>query len=89
MASHQERAQRLKIRVCFTDPHSRWQRPTNENSNDLIRDYLPKGKDLSNASLRKLTQIATARNTRRKKSWRNKSNTYNRAMHFRLETAKG
>lgn len=67
MARHQELAQRLKIRVYFADPHSPWQRPTNENTNGLIREYLPKGMDLSNVSQRRLTQIATALNTRPRK----------------------
>ena len=67
MARHQELAQRLKIRVYFADPHSPWQRPTNENTNGLIREYLPKGMDLSTVSQRRLTQIATAINTRPRK----------------------
>jgi IS30 family transposase len=67
MARHRELAQRLKIRVYFADPHSPWQRPTNENTNGLIREYLPKGMDLSKVSQRRLTQIATALNTRPRK----------------------
>ena len=67
MAQHQELPRRLKIRVCFADPHSPWQRPTNENTNGLIRPYLPKGIDLSGVSQRRLTQIATALNTRPRK----------------------
>ena len=67
MAQHQALARRLKIRVYFADPHSPWQRPTNENTNGLIRQYLPKGMDLSGLSQRRLTQIATALNTRPRK----------------------
>ena len=91
MASHQELAQRLKIRVYFADPQSPWQRPTNENTNGLIREYLPKGMDLSNVSPRRSTRARENASTfrHRKKPWRNKTNTYNRALHFRLETAKG
>ncbi|OGT89220.1 MAG: hypothetical protein A2514_09870 [Gammaproteobacteria bacterium RIFOXYD12_FULL_61_37] len=67
MARHPELAQRLNIKVYFADPHSPWQRPTNENTNGLIREYLPKGMDLSDVSQRQLTQIATALNTRPRK----------------------
>lgn len=67
MARHQELAQRLNIRVYFADPHSPWQRPSNENTNGLLRQYLPKGTDLSGMSQRYLTQVATALNTRPRK----------------------
>ena len=67
MARHQELAQRLKIRVFFADPHSPWQRPTNENTNGLLRQYLPKGMDLSTVSQRRLTQIAAQLNGRPRK----------------------
>jgi IS30 family transposase len=67
MARHQELAERLNLRVYFADPHSPWQRPTNENTNGLLRQYLPKGMDLSTLSQRYLTQVATALNTRPRK----------------------
>lgn len=67
MARHRELAQRLNIRVSFADPHSPWQRPTNEHTNGLLRHYLPKGTDCSGLSQRHLTSIATALNTRPRK----------------------
>lgn len=48
MARHAEIAATLDAtRVYFCDPHSPWQRPSNENTNGLLRDYFPKGTDLS------------------------------------------
>jgi len=48
MARHAEIAAVLgTTAVYFCDPHSPWQRPTNENTNGILRDYFPKGTDLS------------------------------------------
>ena len=46
MAMHKELAKRLRIDVFFCDAHSPWQRPSNENANGIIREFLPKGMDL-------------------------------------------
>jgi transposase, IS30 family len=64
MARHKELASRLNIQVYFCDPHSPWQRPSNENLNGLVRQYLPKGIDLSIYSQRDLDRIAHSLNTR-------------------------
>ena len=64
MAEHERLAERLAIRVFFADPYSPWQRGTNENTNGLLRQYLPKGTDLSGYTQRELNAIAHRLNTR-------------------------
>lgn len=64
MAKHKVLTKRLKMPVYFCDPHSPWQRPTNENLNGLVRQYLPKGIDLSIYSQNDLDRIAHSLNTR-------------------------
>ena len=67
MAEHERLAQRLAIRVFFADPHAPWQRGANENTNGLLRQYLPKGTDLSGYTQRELNAIAHRLNTRPRK----------------------
>ena len=68
MARHEELEKRTHLRVYFADPHSPWQRPTNENTNGLLRQYFPKGTDLSKYSQQYLTKVAEEMNNRPRKS---------------------
>jgi IS30 family transposase len=64
MALHHDLAKRLRIDIYFCDPHSPWQRGTNENANGLIREFLPKGVDLksySDADLRRIEELLNNR----------------------------
>ena len=64
MMRHKELAAATGLRVYFCDPHSPWQKPTCENTNGLLRDYLPKGTDLSVYTQAELDAIADSMNSR-------------------------
>jgi IS30 family transposase len=64
MSRHVDLAAQTGVKVYFCDPHSPWQRGTCENTNGLIRQYLPKGTDLSVFSQEELDGIADSLNTR-------------------------
>ena len=67
MALHQTLSADLHMDIFFCDPHSPWQRGSNENANGLIREFLPKGIDLSHVSHQQLTAIEHALNHRPRK----------------------
>jgi IS30 family transposase len=68
MAQHAQLRIDADIDVYFCDPHSPWQRGTNENTNGLLRQYFPKGTDLSRHSGEELAAVAAALNSRPRKT---------------------
>ena len=68
MAQHTRLRTDTGLQVYFCDPQSPWQRGTNENTNGLLRQYFPKGTDLSRHSYRELDAVAHVVNARPRKT---------------------
>jgi IS30 family transposase len=68
MTEHKKFTMDTKMKVYFCDPHSPWQRGTNENTNGLIRDFFPKGTDFDKISRKQLLWVQEALNERPRKT---------------------
>jgi IS30 family transposase len=68
MAKHADLRIDTGLKIYFCDPQSPWQRGSNENTNGLLRQYFPKGTDLSRHTGKELDAVAYAMNTRPRKT---------------------
>jgi hypothetical protein len=72
MAQHARLKIDAGVQVYFCDPQSPWQRGTNENTNGLLRQYFPKGTDLSTHSAEEIAAVARPSTRGRERRWAGK-----------------
>ena len=79
MAQHVRLRIDTALAIYFCDPQSPWQRGTNENTNGLLRQYFPKGTDLSRHSSDDLAAVAATINSRPRKTlgWKTPAEAFN------------
>lgn len=82
MSQHVKQSMDVGLKVYFCDPQSPWQRGTNENTNGLLRQYFPKGTDLSLHSPIDLSAVALALNPRPRKTlgWHTPAEALNKLL---------
>ena len=83
LSAHAQFAMDTGTQVFFADPHSPWQRPSNENTNGVLRQYFPKGTDLSRWSAEDLEAIAYTLNNRPRKvlGWKTPAEVFGEQLH--------
>ena len=83
LSDHAQFSLETGTQVYFADPHSPWQRPTNENTNGVLRQYFPKGTDLTRWSALELEAVAYTLNNRPRKvlGWRTPAEVFADQLH--------
>ena len=91
LAQHAQLRIDTGLQVYFCDPRSPWQRGTNENTNGLLRQYFPKGTDLSRYRERELDAVAAALNSRPRKTlgWQSPAEALKDVLRGRTRPASG